>query len=124
MSIREPSTAPAAAPVKAVLVRVVSGFGLAIAAYLIAGPEAALGALAGAAAVVAGGWLYSMMMLGGGSAPATGVLARLMIGMLGKWAVLVLVLVLAVGVAKLPPVAVLAGVIAALAAQMIALARR
>lgn len=129
MSSREQSAtaadaAPATVSVKAIVVRMLLGFGLAIGAYLIAGPDATLGVLAGAAAVVAGGWLYGMAMLGGGAAPATGVLARLLIGMLGKWVVMMIVLVLALGVAKLPPVAVLAGVIAALAAQMVALARR
>ena len=120
MSRREQSAIPS----KATVVRALLGVGLAVTCYALVGAEATLGALAGVAAVVAGASLYGILMLGGGSAPATGVLTRLLVGMLAKWAAMLLILVVAIGVLELPPVPVLAGVIAAMVAQMLALARR
>lgn len=93
-------------------------------ALLVLGVPWSLGALAGGGAVAAGGWLSSVIALGGGVNPAAGALARMLVGVLAKWAVVLVVLALAVGVGGLPPVAALVGVVAALVMQMLAMARR
>ena len=90
---------------------------------LLRGMPWALGALGGGGAVVVGSALSGLLALGGGVSPATGALARMLLGVLVKWVVVIGVLVLAVGVAGLPPAAVLAGVIAAMVAQVLAMAR-
>jgi ATP synthase protein I len=90
---------------------------------LFRGMPWALGGVGGGGAVVAGSALSGLLALGGGVSPATGALARMLLGVLVKWVVVIGVLVLAVGVAGLPPVAVLAGVIAAMVAQVLAMAR-
>ena len=93
-------------------------------AFLVKGWPWALAALAGGGAVAVCGWLSSAIALGGGIAPAGGALARVLIGVLAKWAVVLAVLVLAVGAGGLPPVAVGTGVIVALVTQMLAMASR
>ncbi|MGY0610718.1 MULTISPECIES: hypothetical protein [unclassified Luteimonas] len=91
-------------------------------ALLAKGSEWSLGAVAGGAAVTAGGALYGVLALGGGIAPATGALARMVLGLLAKWVVVIAVLVVAIGVVRLPPLAVIGGVIVALVAQVLAMA--
>lgn len=91
-------------------------------ALLAKGPAWALAAVAGGAAVTAGGALYGVLALGGGIAPATGALARMVLGLLAKWVVVVAVLFFAIAVARLPPFAVIGGVIVALVAQVLAMA--
>ncbi|WP_236621736.1 hypothetical protein [Luteimonas huabeiensis] len=103
---------------QAVAVALVAG------AFLAKGPSWALAALAGGGAVAVGGWLSGAIALGGGANPAAGALARLLLGVLAKWAVVLLVLGLAVGAGGLPPIAALVGVVAALATQMLAMASR
>lgn len=93
-------------------------------AFLVKGWPWALAALAGGGSVAVGGWLHSAIALGGGAAPAGGALARVLVGALAKWAVVLAVLVLAVGVGGLPPVAVGVGVIVGLVTQMLAMASR
>lgn len=82
----------------------------------------ALGAVAGGGAITAGGALYGVLALGGGIAPATGALARMVLGLLAKWFVVVAVLFAAIALARLPPLAVIAGVVVALVAQVLAMA--
>ena len=91
-------------------------------ALLAKGPAWALAAVAGGAAVTAGGALYGVLALGGGIAPATGALARMVLGLLAKWVVVVAVLFFAIAVVRLPPFAVIGGVIVALVAQVLAMA--
>ncbi|MEN4903455.1 hypothetical protein [Luteimonas sp. TWI1416] len=83
----------------------------------------ALAAVLGGAAIAIGGWLSSAIALGGGVNPSAGALARLLAGMALKWVVVVAVLLLGTGMAGLPPVPMLAGVIVALFAQLLAMAR-
>src|SRR5690606_21565674 len=80
-------------------------------ALLAKGPAWALAAVAGGVAVTAGGALYGVHALGGGIAPATGALARMVLGLLAKWFVVVATLFIAIAVVKLPPLAVIGGVI-------------
>ena len=96
----------------------------AVAALLVKGAPWAWGVLAGGLAVVAGGWLSTRLALGGGVGPGTTALLRLMAGMLAKWVVVIAVLLAAVAWAGWPAVAVLAGTLVALVAQILALARR
>ncbi|MEN1929738.1 hypothetical protein WCE41_13925 [Luteimonas sp. MJ246] len=91
-------------------------------ALLAKGSAWSLGAVAGGAAIAAGGALYGVLALGGGIAPATGALARMVLGLLAKWVVVIAVLVVAIGLVRLPPLAVIGGVIVALVAQVLAMA--
>ena len=92
-------------------------------AFLAKGADWALAAGLGGAAIALGGWLSSVIALGGGVNPSTGALARLLAGVVLKWVVVVAVLLLGVGMAGLSPVPMLAGVIVALFAQLLAMSR-
>ncbi len=92
-------------------------------AFLAKGADWALAAGLGGAAIALGGWLSSVIALGGGANPSTGALARLLAGVALKWVVVVAVLLLGVGMAGLSPVPMLAGVIVALFAQLLAMSR-
>ncbi len=106
--------------------RTVTRQGIAVAALALAllakGSAWALGAVAGGGAIIVGGALYGALALGGGIAPAVGALARLVLGLLAKWFVVIATLSVAIAVAKLPPLAVIGGVVVALVAQVLALA--
>ena len=91
-------------------------------AFLAKGATWSLAAVLGGAAIAVGGWLSSVIALGGGVNPSGGALARLLAGVALKWVVVVGVLLLGVGTAGLPPVPMLAGVVVALVAQLIAMA--
>lgn len=91
-------------------------------AFLAKGGVWSLAAIVGGAAIAVGGWLASVLALGGGVNPSTGALARLLAGVALKWVVVIAVLWLGVGAAGLPPVPMLAGVVVALVAQLIAMA--
>lgn len=91
--------------------------------FLAKGTGWALAAGLGGAAIALGGWLSSVIALGGGVNPSTGALARLLAGVALKWVVVVAVLLLGVGMAGLSPVPMLAGVIVALFAQLLAMSR-
>ena len=91
-------------------------------ALLAKGGAWALAAAAGGAAITAGGALYGVLALGGGIAPAGGALARLVLGLLAKWLVVIAALFIAIAVAKLPPLAVIGGAVVALVAQVLAMA--
>lgn len=92
-------------------------------AFLAKGADWALAAGLGGAAIALGGWLSSVIALGGGVNPSAGALARLLAGVALKWVVVMAVLLLGVGKAGLPPVPMLAGVIVALFAQLLAMSR-
>lgn len=91
-------------------------------AFLAKGSGWSLAALAGGGSVVLGGEASRRIALGGGVAPAIGALARLLLGLVAKWVVVVVGLVFAVALADLPAAAALAGVVLALAVQLPALA--
>ena len=91
-------------------------------ALLVKGSAWSLGAVAGGGAITAGGALYGVLALGGGIAPAAGALSRLVLGLLAKWFVVIAVLFVAIAVVRLPPLAVIAGVVVALVAQVLAMA--
>ena len=91
-------------------------------ALLVKGSAWSVGAVAGGGAITAGGALYGVLALGGGIAPAAGALSRLVLGLLAKWFVVIAVLFVAIAVVRLPPLAVIAGVVVALVAQVLAMA--
>lgn len=80
-----------------------------------------LAAALGGIGVAVGGALSGAVALGGGVAPAAGALARVLLGTLLKWLVVAVALGVTVG-KGLPPAAALTGVVAAVVAQMLALA--
>ena len=55
-------------------------------AFLLVGPKYALGALASGVAVSAGGWVAARMALGGGALGAGSAMARLIVAIVAKWA--------------------------------------
>ena len=91
------------------------------AAFLAQGPRAALAAATGGAALVAGHLVAALLALGGGIVPARVAFARLLLGIAGKWLVVVAVLAVASGAWRLPPLPMLAGLVAGLLAYYIAL---
>ncbi len=89
-------------------------------AFLPKGMPWGLAALAGGLALLLGGWLSTRIALGGGVAPAATALGRLLAGVLVKWLVVAVVLTLALGVFRWPALPVLAGVAAAVLANVLA----
>ena len=93
-------------------------------AFLLVGPKYALGALASGVAVSAGGWVAARMALGGGVLGAGSAMARLIIAVVAKWALVFGVLMVGFLYFKLPALALLAGIAVGLMFQVLALARR
>ena len=79
-------------------------------------------ALVGGGAVVLAGWLSARIALGGGVETALPALARLVAGVVAKWLVLVVWLVLGVLALGLPPLPMLAAAVLVLLALLLALA--
>lgn len=91
-------------------------------AFLAKGADWALAVALGGGAVAVGGWLASVIALGGGANPGMVALMRLVAGTGMKWAVIVGALLFGMAGAGLPPLPMVLGVIVALAAQMVAMA--
>lgn len=91
------------------------------AAFLVQGPRAALAAAAGGGALVAGHLVVAMVALGGGIVAARAAFARLLLGIAGKWLVVVAVLAIASGAWRLPPLPMVAGLVGGLLAYYAAL---
>jgi F0F1-type ATP synthase assembly protein I len=90
------------------------------AAFLTQGPQHALGALVGGAALVLGHALAVRWSLDG-VVPAREALVRLMLGTLAKWCVAIGIVAVALAVWRLPPMPVLIGLCAGLMAYLLAL---
>ena len=91
------------------------------AAFLAQGPGAALAAATGGAALVLGHLVVALVALGGGIVPARSAFARLLLGIAGKWLVVVAILAVALGAWRLPPLPMLGGLVAGLLAYYVAL---
>ena len=91
------------------------------AAFLAQGPGAALAAATGGAALVLGHLVAPTLALGGGIQPARAAFARLLLGIAGKWLVVVAILAVALGAWRLPPLPMLGGLVAGLLAYYVAL---
>jgi hypothetical protein len=94
---------------------------LVAAAFLVQGPRAALAAAVAGGAMVAGNALAAMTALGGGIQPARLAFLRLLLGVLGKWVVVLAVFAVALGAWRLPPLPMLAGLAAGVLAYLLAL---
>ncbi len=90
-------------------------------AFLAQGPQQALAATVGGGAMVLGNALAARLALGGGIQPARAAFARLLLGTLGKWAVVLGVLAMAFGMWRLSPFPALVGVMAGMLAYLLAL---
>ena len=94
-------------------------------ALLAASPAHALAAALGGGALALGGWLSAWVALGGQTPAAAGLaLGRLVTGLVLKWALLLAALLLGLAVWRLPPAALVGGVLVALLAQVLAMLRR
>ncbi|GAB2503507.1 hypothetical protein [Arenimonas alkanexedens] len=88
------------------------------------GLPAAAAASIGALAVALGTFVLGRALLEGGVSTATGALMRLVIGVFAKWVLVLALGVLAIGVLKLPPLPLLAGLVVALAASAVMAVQR
>ena len=95
------------------LVAVIAGF------LASQGPRFGLGVAIGGVAVVLGSWLASRIALSEGVAPANVVLVRWFAGIVVRWGVFLVVMIGAAAVWKLPPAALLLGVLVALIAYVV-----
>jgi ATP synthase protein I len=89
--------------------------------FLIQGVSAAFAALLGGASVVVGSALAANIALGGGVVPARSAFMKLVLGTGIKWLVVMTVFALALGVGRLPPLPLLAGLAVALVAYPLVL---
>ena len=93
-------------------------------ALLSQGASHAVAASVGGAAILFGGALAARLMVGGRVMPANAVMARWFAGVVLKLALVFSVLLLGLGAWRLPPLALLAGIVVALLTQLLAAARR
>ena len=109
------------AALRAVAIQAIVALLVAAGMLLSAGLEQGLAAAAGGIAMLAGNALAAMVALGGGIQPASAAFARLMLGTLGKWVVVMAVLAVALGVFGLPALSTLVGLAAGMLAYLLAL---
>lgn len=95
--------------------------GLVALAFVMQGPREALGAAAGGVAMISGNALAAILALGGGIQPARAAFARLVLGTIGKWVLVIGGLGIALGTWGLPPLPTLAGVVVGLMAYLLGL---
>lgn len=95
--------------------------GVVAAAFLFSGPWQALSAAVGGMALVAGHLLVAALALGGGIVPARAAYARLLLGLLGKWLLVVVAVAIALEAWRLPPLPMLAGLVSGLLAYHVAM---
>ena len=88
-------------------------------AFLAQGPQQALAAAVGGGAVVLGNALAAFVALGGGIQSGRTAFARLLLGTLGKWVVVMGVLAVSFGVWRISPLPVLMGVVASMLAYLL-----
>ena len=81
-------------------------------AFLLEGSASALAAGMGGGAVVAGSAVYALRTFAGGPAGAGMALARLLVGLLLKWGVVLGTLLIALAWLRLPPMPLLVGAVA------------
>ena len=93
-------------------------------ALLSQGASHAVAAAVGGAAILFGSALAARLMVGGGVMPANAVMARWFAGVVLKLALVFTVLLLGLGAWRLPPLALLAGIVVALLTQLLVAARR
>lgn len=95
--------------------------GLVAAAFLLAGAPQALGAAVGGGAAVAGNAAATGLALGGGVRTARSAFARLLLGVAAKWLLMLAGVALALEAWRLPALPVVLGLVAGMAAWLLAL---
>lgn len=117
--VHDPIAAGRRAALRAVAIQA-GTVALVAAAFLTQGPADALAALLGGWSLAAGNGVSALLSLHG-IVPAGVALARLVLGTLAKWCVTLAVLALALAAWHLPPLPLLVGLAAGLAAYLAAL---
>lgn len=105
---------------KTALAQLLAGAVVAVLLGALYGLSAAAAAAIGALAIGLGTILMGRALLEAGVSSATGALMRLVVGVFAKWVLVLVLCVLAIGVLKLPPLPLLAGLVVALAASAVA----
>lgn len=106
---------------RAVVVSALAAAVAALAALALAGPGPAEAVAAGAVAMLAGNLAAVMVSLRGGVLPARAALARLVLGTVGKWLMVMAVMAVALAVCRLHALPMLAGLLVAEASYLLAL---
>ena len=88
-------------------------------AFLSQGPQPALAAAVGGGAVLMGNALAAFVALGGGIQSARAAFARLLLGTVAKWVVVMGVLAISFGAWRISPLPVLVGVVASMLAYLL-----
>jgi len=101
----------------------VAASGLVALGFLALDGRHALAAAIGGAAMAAGNALSTAIALGGGIQPASSAFARLLLGVMGKWMVVLATFALALAAWRLPPLPLLVGLAASALAYLLALNR-
>ena len=108
------------AAMRAVAIQAIVALLVALAFLAAAGWRQGLAAAVGGIAMLAGNGLAAAVALGGGIQPAGAAFARLLLGTLGKWVVALVVVAVALGPLRLPPLPLLAGLAAGMLAYLLA----
>lgn len=93
-------------------------------AFVVQGPQQALSAAIAGGALLLGNALAAGLALGGGIQSARAAFARLLLGTLAKWTVVMGVLAVGFGMWRLPPLPALVGLVAGLLAYLVGLNRK
>jgi len=120
--VHDPIAAGRSAAARAVAVEVAAA-GLVALGFLVLDGRHALAAAIGGAAMAAGNALSTAIALGGGIQPASSAFARLLLGVMGKWMVVLATFALALAAWRLPPLPPLVGLAASALAYLLALNR-
>jgi hypothetical protein len=120
--VHDPIAAGRSAAARAVAVEIAVG-GLVALGFLALDGRHALAAAIGGAAMAAGNALSIALALGGGVQPASAAFARLLLGVMGKWMVVLATFALALAAWRLPPLPLLAGMAAGMLGYLLALNR-
>jgi F0F1-type ATP synthase assembly protein I len=118
--VHDPTAAGRRAALRAVSIQAFVAALVAL-AFLVQGPRSALAAAVAGMAMVAGNALAAVTALGGGIQPARVAFARLLLGVLGKWMVVLAIFAVALEAWRLPPLPMLAGLAAGVLAYLLAL---
>src|SRR3546814_15799089 len=100
--VHDPIATGRRAALRAVAIQAIVALLVAVGMLLLAGRIHGPAAAAGGIAMLAGNALAAAVAVGGGIQPARAAFARLMLGTLGQWAVVMAVLAVTLGVDRLP----------------------
>lgn len=121
--MHDPIAAGRSAASRAVAVEVAVTALLAVGVLLVMGPRPALAAAIGGAVMTAGNAFAASVALGGGIQRAGTAYARLLLGMLGKWVVVVAGFGFALAILHLPALPALSGLGASMLAYLLTSSR-